>query len=140
MLNRRYWLLLGLTFGTFSSLVCAAEFEPGEWQTEVRIEFNGSMFPVPFTTKKCLTKADPIPNTTANTENCSITDVTDKDNQVGWTLQCIDAKGSLHGVGSVTFEEKAFKGTMEMEIRDEQGKLINQHRYHMSGSYRRPCQ
>ena len=121
------------------SISLAVEFEPGEWQTEVRIEFNGAMFPVPFTTKKCLTQEDPIPNTTANNANCSISDVSESQQEIAWTLHCDDKKGSLHGVGSIIFEDTAFTGTMDMEIRDDEGELENQHRYHMTGIRKGPC-
>lgn len=117
----------------------AAQFKEGEWQTEVRIEFNGAMFPVPFTTKKCLTQDEPVPNTTANNANCTISDITDFDNEIGWVLHCDDVKGSLHGVGSIVFEETAFTGTMDMEIRDGEGELENRHRYHMTGVRKGDC-
>jgi len=118
----------------------AVEFEAGEWETEVRIEINGAIFPVPFSTKKCLSPEDPIPNTTANNANCNISDVSDSDNQLGWILHCDDEKGSLHGVGNITFNDKGFTGVMAMEIRDNEGKLQNKHRSLMSGLRKGPCE
>ncbi|PCH61353.1 MAG: hypothetical protein COC05_01465 [Gammaproteobacteria bacterium] len=128
-----------LCFVVASPLAMAVQFEEGEWQTEVRIEFNGAMFPVPFTTERCLSPQDPIPNTTANNANCKISDVSDTDSELGWTLHCDDAKGSLHGVGGITFKGNGFTGTMKMEIRDDEGELQNQHRYHMTGFRKGPC-
>ena len=122
-----------------SSNTQAVEFEAGEWETEVRIEFNGAIFPVPFFTEKCLSPEDPIPNTTANNSNCYISDIKDSDNKLDWTLHCDDKKGTLHGVGGITFENEGFTGVMEMEIRDDEGELENKHRYHMSGVRRGPC-
>lgn len=117
----------------------AVEFESGEWQTEVRIEFNGAIFPVPFTSKKCLSPQDPIPNTTANKANCKISDVSDSSDSIYWTLHCDDEKGTIHGVGGITFNEAGFTGSMDMEIRDDEGELENKHRTLMTGVRKGPC-
>lgn len=135
----RYGLPCFMIWLVVTPAAMAVQFEEGEWQTEVRIEFNGAMFPVPFTTKRCLSPEDPIPNTTANNANCKISDVSDTDSELIWTLHCDDAKGSLHGVGGITFEGGGFTGTMDMEIRDEEGDLQNKHRYHMTGIRNGPC-
>ncbi len=135
----RYGLFCVMLLLSTSSLAVAVQFEEGEWHTEVRVEFNGAIFPVPFTTKKCLTTDDPVPNSIANNANCSISDISDTDTELAWTLHCDDAKGSLHGVASIVFVEKGFSGTMEMDIRDDEGELTNRHRYHMSGIRQGPC-
>lgn len=122
-----------------SSPAFAVEFEAGEWETEVRIEFNGAIFPVPFTSKKCLSPEDPIPNTTTNNDNCNISDVTDSHDSLNWTLHCDDKKGTIHGIGGVTFNKSGFTGSMDMEIRDDKGELKNKHRALMSGIRKGPC-
>ena len=118
----------------------ALEFESGEWETQARFEVNGGLLPVPpIISKKCLTAEDPIPNTVANKANCVISNVTKANQELGWVLHCDDKKGSLHGVGKLIFEETAFNGVMDMEIRDDEGELENQHSFRMEGKRKGDC-
>lgn len=140
MKYQSHYLLIGLALTSIvSGHSQALEFEAGEWETEVRIEVNGAIFPVPFTSKKCLSPEDPIPNTTANNANCKISDVSDTDNSLNWTLHCDDKKGTIDGVGGVTFNDNGFTGSMDMEIRDDEGELENKHRSLMTGVRKGPC-
>ncbi len=137
VVKRAFLIGLGLSVALTAQ---ALEFESGEWETQARFEVNGGLLPVPpIISEKCLTPEDPIPNTVANKTNCVISDVTKNDQEVGWVLHCDDKKGSLHGVGKLTFEEKAFAGVMDMEIRDDDGELENKHSFRMEGKRKGDC-
>ncbi|RMH12811.1 MAG: DUF3617 family protein [Gammaproteobacteria bacterium] len=112
------------------------DMQPGLWQTRVQVQFPNGRMPFTFTSQRCLTQADPVPNTNQG-QDCHNYDLTIKDNTVSWKLQCKGEKGILEGQGKITFKGKTFSGNMDIAIkeRDRSAKFV----YHMQGEYQSPC-
>src|SRR3970040_2354672 len=93
------------------------DIQEGRWETTVRVKVDGISFPVPFTTEKCITPDDLIPNSVNQGSQCVIENIEVTGNDVSWTVECVDDKGSLRGHGVVTYAGKTLKGAMEMIAR-----------------------
>jgi len=122
--------LLILAAGSFAA---DEAFHEGKWDTTVRLEVNGGMLPLHFTTSKCLTPEDKVPNAIQPGQQCRIFNRKESDGEVSWEIDCVDPKGKLHGVGKIQYQGDKFEGRMDMSIIDKEGKALPTMIYRMTG-------
>src|SRR3569833_2464969 len=93
-----------LTLGiTAAPAQAELDMKEGYWETVVTISVGGGVFPVPaIKSSKCLTRADPIPNSQGNMR-CQMLDQRVMGNDVLWRVQCRDDKATMEGSGKVTY-------------------------------------
>lgn len=112
----------------------------GYWDTYVTIRVQGGILPVPaIKSSKCLTREDPIPNSTQSAMSCQITDKKISGNDVSWRITCADDKGRMEGEGKVTYAGETFDGAMDVLISEVGGSRQAKMKYMMRGSRLRAC-
>lgn len=115
------------------------DVQEGRWETTVRVIVDDIAFPAPFTTEKCITAQDLIPNSVTDGAECVIENIETVGNDVSWSINCADAKGTLHGHGIVTYAGKTLQGAMEMVARDAAGNVLSKATYEMKGERKGDC-
>lgn len=111
----------------------------GYWETVVTIAIGGGAFPVPaIKSSKCLTRADPIPNSQTNM-NCQKVEQNVQGNDVSWRLRCSDDKAVMEGAGKITFAGERFNGEMKMLVSERGSNRRVDMKYILRGERLRAC-
>jgi hypothetical protein len=136
------WMMAALLWlPMLASAAQALNLEDGYWDTYVTVRVHGGVLPVPaIKSSKCITRDDPIPNSTVNSRlNCRIFDRQIAGNDVSWRLECADDKGSMKGQGRITYAGKTFEGGMDMEVTQTKGNHHLKLSYVMRGERTGAC-
>lgn len=136
--------MLGLLAVTFSSTaVAGSDFQEGQWEYELRMQFGApgaataapqmpqlpdgfklpggmqmpSFGPQGMTTRfqKCMTKDDLVPKDDKSPQKCEITDMKRDGGTVRWKMHCSDPHGNMDGEGKAVYSGNAM--TSEMKLR-----------------------
>ena len=125
------------------SAVWAADplnLEEGYWDTTVIIRVKGGILPVPaIRSSKCITRQDPLPNSTQPSQRCQVSHRTIVGNDVSWRIECADDKGKMVGDGKITYAGGTFEGGMDVSITEIGGDRHLQMHYDMRGERVRAC-
>lgn len=129
-----------LTLGiTAAPAQAELDMKEGYWETVVTISVRGGVFPVPaIKSSKCLTRADPIPNSQGNMR-CQMLDQRVVGNDVLWRVQCRDDKATMEGSGKVTYAGERFLGEMNMQVSERVSNRRVDMKYILRGERLRAC-
>lgn len=124
-------------------LVAAADgldLKEGYWETTISIHVQGGIFPVPaIKSSKCISKEDPVPNSTKPSQRCHVSHQTVDGNEVSWRIECADDKGKMVGDGKITYAGNTFDGGMDVAISEIGGDRHVNMRYEMHGERTKAC-
>lgn len=127
----------------FAAALPAAQAEldmvEGYWETTANITIRGGAFPVPAVkSAKCLTRADPLPNSQQNMR-CRVTDRRIEGDDVSWRVECSDDKATTTGRGRVTYAGTRFSGELDLLIRERGSDRKVDMKYQLRGERVRAC-
>lgn len=89
----------------------------GYWDTLITIRVQGGIMPVPvIKSSKCITRKDPLPNSTQSSMRCRISGEAIVGNDVSWRIECADDKGKMEGQGKITYAGESFNGGMDVLV------------------------
>ena len=89
----------------------------GEWEITTKMEMKGMPMQMPaYTHTQCLTKNDMVPNSSQQSDECKIKNITTSGGTVSWKMECDSGNGKTIGSGKVTYSGDTMKGTIKMEI------------------------
>lgn len=116
------------------------DMKEGYWETVVTLSVGGGVFPVPaIKSSKCLTRADPIPNSQGDNMRCQMSDRRVVGNDVSWRVQCGDEKAAMEGSGKVTYAGERFAGEMNMQVNERGSNRRVDMKYILRGERLRAC-
>ena len=143
-MKRKLFAGVGLLFSLFGvSTVCIGadlNLQEGLWETSIRLEVDGGLFPIPFKTTKCLSRDELIPNTIQEGKNCLIKDQKVTGNDVTWTISCIEESGALmEGNGKITYGGDRLEGSLRMLIVEKKHSRQASMTYRMKGVRKEAC-
>lgn len=111
----------------------------GFWETVVTISIGRGFFPVPaIKSSKCLTRADPIPNSETNMR-CQKLEQNVQGNDVTWRMQCSDERATMEGIGKITYAGTRFNGEMKMLVSERGTDRRMDMKYILRGERLRAC-
>lgn len=114
--------------------------QEGYWETVVTISVGGGIFPVPaIKSSKCITRADPIPNSQGETMRCQVSDQRVVGNDVSWRVRCSDEKAIMEGSGKVTYAGHRFAGEMNLQLNQRESNRRVDMKYILRGERLRAC-
>ena len=70
----------------------------------------------PQTVTQCMTKQDPVPNTSADAQGCKITNMKTKGNTVTYEMECTQQGMTMKGSGKMIYKGDTFEGTNKMSM------------------------
>ena len=109
------------SFGTQADL----NMQPGLWETTITMNMPGMpMVPPPTTQRTCITREDLVPKDPQSAQDCQRLDHNIEGNTVTWNAECEHAAGTTIGSGKITYTGNTYQGSMEMEMRNGQGKVM----------------
>lgn len=112
----------------------------GYWDTTITIRVQGGILPVPaIRSSKCITRQDPLPNSTQPSQRCHVSHRTIVGNDVSWRIECADDKGKMVGDGKITYAGNKYEGGMDVSITEIGGDRHLNMRYDMHGERVRAC-
>lgn len=133
---KHIFLSLAVLFFVTSSAWCGPtmQMENGEWEFTVEAEITGMPMKMPpMTYKQCITKKDPVPQSSQPDQKCVTKDVNYSGNTVTWTTVCKSPGGEMTGKGEATYEKESMQGSMTMDV---QGRtMVSKYKGHRIG----PC-
>lgn len=93
------------------------DMEPGKYQITSTVEMAGMPGGMPpQTSTQCLTKNDPVPNGSADSQGCKISDMNTKGNKVTYTMECDQQGVKVKSSGEIIYKGKSFEGTSIMKM------------------------
>lgn len=93
------------------------DLEPGKYQITSKVEMAGMPGDMPpQTSTQCLTKSDPVPNGSAASQGCKISDMDTKGNKVTYTMECDQQGMKVKSSGEIIYKGKSFEGTSIMKM------------------------
>lgn len=116
------------------------DLQEGNWETVVTIQADGKTLPLPaIRSNKCITRQDPLPNATQDTDRCRIFEEGVRGNEVSWKVRCEDQKGVMEGRGTVNYAGRTFQGSMSVSVREAENKRSMDMTYVLNGRHTGKC-
>ncbi len=132
----RNWSILFLIWSGTAQAATPLNMKSGLWKTKIQVQLPNGRMPFTFSSERCLTPNDPIPNANEG-KDCETSEVSNTEDSVSWALQCDGEKGVLKGSGKITFKSDRFNGKMDIKITEKSrsASFI----YHLKGEYLGQC-
>ncbi len=130
MKTRYLCLLLGIIFCIGVFFVCtpvrAVDMMEGMWEhtMEVKMEGMSGVPAMPFTTTKCMTKKDLVPQASENKDNCKILEQKATGNKVVWKARCIEKDSVIESEGDITYNGTTYSGSQKTKITEKGGQVM----------------
>jgi hypothetical protein len=103
--------------------VMAVDLKPGKYEITIKVEMAGMPGGIPTqTTTQCLTKEDPVPNST-DMQGCTMKDVVTKGNTMTYTMACDQQGMKSQTSGKMTYSGNTFEGTNQTKMGAEEGAM-----------------
>ena len=104
----------------------AIDMMEGMWEHTMEVKMDGmSGVPaMPFTTTKCLTKKDLVPQSSENKENCKILEQKTTGNKVVWKARCIEKDSVIESEGDITYNGTTYSGSQKTKITEKGGQAM----------------
>jgi len=100
-----------------ASPVWGLDLNPGKYEITVQVELAGMPGGMPAqTTTQCLTKKDPVPSASAESQGCKVTDMKTMGNTVTYSMICHQQGMQTESTGKMTFHGDTFDGTTRMNL------------------------
>jgi hypothetical protein len=88
------------------------DLNPGKYEITTKVEMKGMAGGMPpRTSTQCITKQEPVPVDSANSQGCKITDMKVKGNTVTYTMECEQQGMKIKTTGEMTYMGDSFEGT-----------------------------
>lgn len=117
-----------LCAGSFfvSTPVRAIDMKEGMWEhtMEVKMEGMSGVPTTPFTTTKCMTKKDLVPQSSENKDNCKILEQKVTGNKVVWKARCTEKDSVIESEGDITYNGTSYSGTQKTKIKEKGGQVM----------------
>jgi Protein of unknown function (DUF3617) len=138
MLNKK---LIFLTI--FVSLIwvagASAEIKDGLWEITTKVQMKGVPAQMPATiVKQCVTKNNPVPQSTAKNYECKTKNHSVSGNIVTYTVECTGKNSTVLTIGETTYKGNTFDGTSTTTVKTK-GQPDMQINNKISGKYIGPC-
>ena len=130
MKTRCLYLILSMMIciGAFfvSTPVRAIDMKEGMWEhtMEVKMEGMPGVPAMPFTTTKCMTKKDLVPESSENKENCKILEQKVTGNKVVWKARCTEKGSVIESEGDITYNGTTYSGSQKTKITEKGGQVM----------------
>jgi hypothetical protein len=90
---------------------------PGKYEITSKVEMAGMPGSMPpQTSTQCLTKDDPVPKGSADSQGCRISDMNTKGNKVTYTMECNQQGMKTMSNGEIIYKGKSFEGISVMKM------------------------
>lgn len=130
---RRGLITASVVLFTFTS-ICLADPVPdireGQWEIITKMEIPGMPTSIPpVKNTQCLTDKDFVPENSQQGQECTFAETKVTGNTVTWTMECEGPGGRMKGTGEITYGGDTFKGTMKIQMPQENMEMTS----HMDG-------
>ncbi len=104
----------------------ALDMREGLWEHTMEVKMEGMPgAPVmPFTTTKCVTKKDLVPQSSENKGNCRILDQKITGNKVVWKATCTEKDSVIESEGEITYSGTTYSGSQKTKITQKGGQVM----------------
>lgn len=117
-----------LCIGAFflSTPVRAVDMMEGMWEhtMEVRMEGMPGAPVMPFTTTKCMTKKDLVPQSSEKKDHCKILEQKATGNKVVWKARCTEKDSVIESEGEITYSGTTYSGSQKTKITEKGGQVM----------------
>ena len=119
-------IVLGVGVVFISTPVRAVDMKEGMWEHTMEVKMEGMPgAPVmPFTTTKCVTKKDLVPQSSEKKENCKILEQKATGNQVVWKARCTEKDSVIESEGEITYSGSGYSGVQKTKITEKGGQVM----------------
>jgi hypothetical protein len=101
--------------------VWGLDLEPGKYEITAKVEMPGMPGGMPpQTMTQCLNEQNPVPDSSADSQGCKITDMKTRGNTVTYTMECIREGMKTKITGEMTY---SFEGTTQMSMGPTAGNM-----------------
>jgi hypothetical protein len=108
-------VLAGLFMAAAAGAGSEPDFKDGQWEITVKTEMVGMPMQMPpLTYTQCMTKSDPVPQSSQPDQQCRVVDMKTQGNTVSWAIKCDDSGSPITGEGKITYEKDRMNGSMKM--------------------------
>lgn len=115
-------IILGIT--TIALPALALDLKPGKYEITAKVEMPGMPGGMPAqSTTQCLTEQDPVPASSADAQDCKITDMKTEGNTVTYTMTCKQQGTTIKSSGKITYKGDTFEGTNQTQMGPEAGNM-----------------
>jgi hypothetical protein len=136
---RKKLLLLVILVSIIWIANVSAEIKDGFWEITTKVEMKGVPAQIPATTvRQCVTKNNPVPQSTAKGYECKTKDYKVSGDTVTYTIECWGKNSSMLTTGKTTYKVNTFDGTSTTTVKTK-GQPEIQMTNKMSGKYIGPC-
>ena len=89
----------------------------GLWDIEIRVQHRGMPVPVaPMKTRQCLNQSNPVPDTSAPGDNCTLSEIKHDNKRMIWSVKCDHPSGPVTGKGQVVFTKTRMNGWVDYHM------------------------
>jgi len=74
---------------------------------------------MPFTTTKCMTKKDLVPQSSEKKDNCKILEQKATGNKVVWKARCTEKDSVIESEGEITYSGTTYSGSQKTKITEK---------------------
>lgn len=93
------------------------DLKPGKYQITSKVDMAGMPGGMPpQTITQCLTENNPVPNGSAASQGCKITDMHTKGNKVTYSMECDQQGMKVKSNGAIIYKGNSFEGTSTMKM------------------------
>ncbi len=136
---RKKLLLLVILFSIIWIANVSAEIKDGLWEITTKVEMKGVPVQIPATTvRQCVTKNNPVPQSTAKGYECKTKDYKVSGDTVTYMVECTGKKSAMLTLGETTYKGNFFNGTSTTTVKNF-GQPDMQINNKISGKYIGPC-
>jgi hypothetical protein len=111
----------GVLFAASSLLIALPAFgldlKPGKYEITAKVEMAGMPGGMPqVTSTQCLTKENPVPNGSADSQDCKVTDMKTDGNKITYAMECDQQGRKMTSSGEMIYEDGSFESTSTMKM------------------------
>ena len=104
--------------------VWGLDLEPGKYEITAKVEMPGMPGGMPpQTMTQCLNEQNPVPDSSADSQGCKITDMKTRGNTVTYTMECNQEGMKTKITGEMTYHGDSFEGTTQMNMGPTAGNM-----------------
>ena len=97
---------------------------PGKYEIIVQVKMAGMPGEMPpQTSTQCITKKDPVPNSSKGAQGCRITDMKTEGNTVTYKMECDQQGTKIKSYGKITYKGDSFDGMTRTNMGPSAGNM-----------------
>lgn len=101
------------------------DLKPGKYEITSKVEMTGMPGGTPpQTSTQCLTANDPVPDGSAASQGCRITDMHTKGDKVTYTMECDQQGTKVKSSGEIIYKGQSFEGTSIIKMGPSAGGML----------------